>query len=287
MKTKNNRLIKYPIRYQGNKYNETKKHLTNLIDYSQYDIICEPFGGIFGFSRCLFELNKLNDNCKIIINDIRSDLINAHNILKNCNPIELHIKLKKYYDDKNLKNFSDQEIINYINNNNDFFTDIFKIYNTRMFKNNKNIQTVIKNFDYLKNYSDIFKHIEFLNMEFNEFIEYIKSTYNDKKILIYCDPPYFMSDNKNYNLDCKRIINKGLLKRVDNTKFYIDILNLLKSNYHTIVVIGCNHLINELYKDFFKKTYSITYSNTLSNGLHANTSHTIYTNINAWEPKRE
>ena len=44
--------------YNGNKYLETKKHIfkNNILqNINDYDVICEPFCGIFGFSRVAYE----------------------------------------------------------------------------------------------------------------------------------------------------------------------------------------------------------------------------------------
>ena len=81
------------IYYFGNKYNESKKYLNNF-DYSKFKNICEPFGGTFGFSRYVYEINN---NIQFHINDINKILIEICEYIKNNN--DLGHKLEKYISD--------------------------------------------------------------------------------------------------------------------------------------------------------------------------------------------
>ncbi len=69
--------------YNGNKYLEIKKYFVSsncFKDINDYDIIVEPFCGIFGFSRYYYEKGFSGE---IWLNDINSDLINYYNKMKN------------------------------------------------------------------------------------------------------------------------------------------------------------------------------------------------------------
>ena len=74
------RYDRFILNYQGNKYLETKKYFKEL-DIRDYDIIVEPFAGIFGFSRALYEMNPEYDGV-FWINDIDPDLIAFYKQLK-------------------------------------------------------------------------------------------------------------------------------------------------------------------------------------------------------------
>ena len=71
---------RFILNYNGNKYNECKKYLHD-VDYENFDYVCEPFGGIFGFSRFVHTVNK--NFKKFLINDIDKNIIDFYKELKN------------------------------------------------------------------------------------------------------------------------------------------------------------------------------------------------------------
>lgn len=100
------KLDRFLLNYNGNKYNETKKYLSNYLN-KDYDIICEPFCGIFGFSRYFIEYNQ-DYKGEIWLNDINKDLIDTMKILQSDPSglfVELENLLNKYNTDKELSSY--------------------------------------------------------------------------------------------------------------------------------------------------------------------------------------
>ena len=48
------------LNYTGQKFEESKE--LDLIDFSKYKTIVEPFGGSFGLIRCLWEIKNLKSS---------------------------------------------------------------------------------------------------------------------------------------------------------------------------------------------------------------------------------
>ena len=260
---KNMELKLYPICYYGNKYNETKKYLFN-IDYSKYDIIAEPFGGVYGFTRAIY--SKCNKKTIFLINDIDTGLIKLHNFFKQNKPETIQKILNDYIIKHNINNMNDKELKNFIKNYYYQHTEdfLFFKYNCEGLycadKLQKKINNNIKN---LIKYKNFFSRCTFFNMRHDEFIKMINENelYKNKSKLIYFDPPYFDSCNKNYNQLNDNKIEENIITIGDNTKIYIDILESLKTGTHSILIINKNYLIDHIYKDYIKESYIKTYSN--------------------------
>lgn len=238
--------------YNGNKYLEAKKHIfkNNLIqNINDYDIICEPFCGIFGFSRLAYENGFKGE---FLLNDLNSDLIKAYNDMKQdingfLNNIET--ELNTYKEDKELsqsktKSYNLKQTSRGLNEK---LCNIQKGKDKiRLFKSKKNL------------YIDMFKKCTFINKSYKEFI---KNLPTDKKILIFYDPPYFNSSNTEYQNDFKEN------EYNDGTIMYIDILNYMKDlNYHQIFIMNRIELINYLFKNFIKLEYGGSYQNSAKKG---------------------
>ena len=105
---------------------------------------------------------------------------------------------------------------------------------------------------------------------------------DDEKALLFLDPPYFNSFNAKYSdFDGACITEDGM--RIDNTRMYVDILNLLKSaKCRVIMIINKSALLDELYRDFigeqYDKIYSLTHKSKTGNKKHS-TGHMVVTNI--------
>lgn len=237
----------YPIGYCGNKYRETKKYLDDIlegINLNEIDIIVEPFGGIFGFSRVIHE--KTDYKGQYWINDIEKDLIKTHKRIKsdwNGLRTELEEKLSKYK--------TDAELTDTLKKNSDYVMEKMCSFRGRLKKISKG-HDKIRVFEKRKsNYKPFFKKVKFFNKTHSEFIDNLPK---GKRILIFFDPPYFNSSNAEYNHYCKN----G--KDNDQTIFYLDILNYFKNpNYKSIMIMNKIALINYLFKDYMRKEYDNTY----------------------------
>lgn len=244
------------LKYSGNKYNETKKYLLNEIDkFKNVDIIIEPFCGIFGFSRVFIEKNK-DFKGEIWLNDINTEMINffkslKHNPNKLINDIEN--ELKKY------NSYSDFKQARKNKTYPDYFKLFFNDVNFRYGDIQKNLNNSINNF---KKKMDLYKHffdkVKLFNLEFNEFMEIIPK---EKTCLIFFDPPYFNSSNRdyvNYSNDNKKI------SYCDGTTIYLNILSYFENNNDKnkilLMVINKIDIINYLFKQYTYLEYKGIYN---------------------------
>lgn len=257
----------FPIYYTGNKFNETRKYLN--VDYSKYKYIIEPFGGSFGFIRAIF--NNCSDDCKFIINDINSDLINIYIHLRDNNTADFYKNIKKIYDKIVKKNDSkDMQIMKYLRN---LKTDCLeKIYLKCLAKHAFYVgftQKIYDKLNILKNFENnelkkLFKRCKFTCKNFNEFMDKYK---NHKKTLFYLDPPYFDSNNALYFE--KRKDNNC----IDNTSMFCDIYHLLPF-INFIFVTNKIDLFQLLFGEYAKIEYPKIYSKTKNKTMHV-----VYSNI--------
>lgn len=260
-------LNRYPINFLGNKYVEGRNLIydPNInIDYSKYDIICEPFCGIYGFSRALYESKKLKNNCEIWLNDINPHLISFINKFKSRDK-KLIETLKNVKEET--KNLSDLETKKYINNlDNQEMIFILKhmgIMSCFGMINKNKLYTKINNFldnDVHEKHKDMLENIKTFNMDYMEFMDILPK---NKNILIYFDPPYIISSNTSYDIERKfekfKYNDKTYTIPIDATNIYVDIINLFnkkknkKHNY--LLVINKVSIVHE----FMKKHLLISY----------------------------
>lgn len=249
-----NEVINSPIRWAGSK----KKLLNEMLDSFEKDtkIYIEPFLG-----SGVVLINLLNNKSffkfeKFYVNDINSNIINFFNLLKSE-----YMYVKKYINRiikeyNNLDNLLSKE---------KFYYNIRESYNSRKSKINAiyffflmkagyngvyrenskgkfNVpfgkkEKISINFDDLKKISELIQDVEFFNMEYNDFLEYL----NKKKILknsfIYCDPPYLPEEdsiNKKQELytktsfDHERFLQD--IRKNNNCKFVISMIESNRSN---------------------------------------------------------
>lgn len=257
-------MSKFILTYPGNKYQETKKYLNIYPDFTKYKNIVEPFGGAFGFSRAIYEIEKKKgiENKKYFIYDTNADLIDLYNFLKYNTEEENKEFLKKYNetieqcepyykDGKEIKNLINKKLAENIYKNIDnrfiklcFFFNIFTTSGMckRTYKNNLN-------FNYLKFFE--FRKLDFKNLDLDEF--------NKEDTLFYLDPPYFLEcsiwyDQKTFSLNFNKIIN-------------------CMNNYNSLLIINESPLTDYIFKDYYYNEYSKIYQVTKKK-----TTHKIYFN---------
>lgn len=229
--------------YYGNKYREVKKYVD--IDFNEYDIIAEPFCGIYGFSRVAFEKGFKGE---FLLNDIDKELIDEFNEMKG-NFDEYINKCKeginKYDCDSDMTNDKNKSYN---------LKNICRGINPRLMSKDKGDRKIL-NFEKKKEeYVKMFEKCTFSNLNYKEFIEGLPL---NKKILIFYDPPYFNSCNKTYQDNFK----EGDYN--DGTTMYLDILFYMKGLEHKqIFIMNEIAIINYLYKDFIKKSWGGTYGDT-------------------------
>lgn len=266
------KLDRFLISYNGNKYLETKKYFKN-VDISKYDIIAEPFCGIFGFSRAIKELNP-DFKGEFWLNDIDKKLINVFEKIK-TNPDEyINDCLKKVEEFK-----EDKEMSKYFRDNkNDYRKLIFRHLQQTIFNKEQGFKKIKNYKEKIENFNEFYKKVKFSSLEQKEFME---SLPKNKKILVFFDPPYFDSNNSDYVGYMDYMNDKNILK--DNTYFYIDILeHLKKKEFDCFLIINQISIIDYIYKDFKKNEFIKTYQNTSMKkniSVKRRTNHIIYSNF--------
>lgn len=226
------RLDKFILAYDGNKYQEVKKYLNlSRIIAKNYDVIAEPFCGIFGFTRAFAEINK-NPDTLYYLNDINTDIINFY---KN---ISLDL-IKEYLS-----------IINSLPENGLRATDIanpnIRLISRGMclayFDRHKGIQKCKHFIENWEQWEAFFSRCRFYNLPATEFYALLP-----KNTFVFYDPPYFHSE-------CTQYVKH--LDGVDGTQYYIDIYQEMKSrNFDSILITNNIAIISHMYKAEF--TYFI------------------------------
>lgn len=259
-----NKLDRFILNYQGNKYLESKKNLP--LTNNNYNFIVEPFGGIFGFSRSFYEKNE-NFNGKFLINDTDKDIIDFY---KN-----LQLDLSKTVDDvyTYIDNIccdclTDAEFTKQIRKESHIVKLICQSNCMNLFKRKK-AGTKCLNFVNKKNiYVEFLKKCEFFCMDYKEFLNMVDGL--DGKKLVFFDPPYFLTDNSGY---VSNVVN-GV--RQDCSIIYIDILKYFENSTNDIYfIINYTCLMDYVFNRYFYKKYGKTYSNTNRNKCE----HVVYRKI--------
>lgn len=253
---------RFIISYNGNKYQETKKHLLNHVA-TDVDYIAEPFCGIFGFSRAYF-LNNPDSDVKYLLNDTNKELIDLYINLKNdYDGVIKKINIFIESDDFQKHEDTGKEFNKFMKKQDFIIQNMFRTMCQGIF-NKKNVSR-IKNFVAKRDiYTKFFKKCEFYCLDYTDFMEIV----NQKKCLVYYDPPYFNSYNLAYQL------SKEDNEYYDGTKMYLDILKYFESNNKCIMVLNQIAVIDKLFEKYIKTRYSGVYSN-LSKNIKR---HVIYSN---------
>ena len=260
------RLDRFILSYNGNKYIEAKKFLKNNDEIREkifkYKIIVEPYGGIFGFSRACYEMGYTG---KFIINDINKDLIDFFKCLKK--DIKKAVG-KKEEEIKEIEKLKTQGEKNLYHRNKSNFT--IKSISRGMSEHYYDGIKGLKKIDNFKKkyeiYKKFFKKVSFYNMDSKELMEKFKG----EDYFYYLDPPYFNSNNKGYQYKIFEDENGYQ----DGTAFYVDIFEYFKNGKKGMITVNKIALIDYLlnkYKIYEEKgvyqntgksiKYHITYGN--------------------------
>jgi hypothetical protein len=266
--------------YEGNKRKEIKEieeDIIQMIDKGKIKKIVEPFCGSCALSVFLY--NKFGDKLEYHLNDIDHFLMEFLTDIKNGNG-------DKYFqfinnECKNLTKDRFDEIINkgyptnsihYI-----FMKKVYGMYPGRFPKYRKygnykwekyeKLDKFFQNkktFLYTGNYCHIFKKFE-----------------NDEASLIFLDPPYFSSYNKQYISFSKGHYDDND-NSIDNTNMYIDIAELFQKKAKICAILNSVGILKYIYNDFYKrdfdKKYSIAKKLKTKGWTKTKTQHSIFSN---------
>lgn len=241
------------IGYSGNKRSDIKHFCDFFPDDKEYNKVIEPFCGSCAVS---FYLNK-----ESVLNDINNDLIKLLKLQRDEDLNKFHIKVLNYYD--TIKDLDIKEIRNDINKNKE--NDKIKLYFHYKFLRYLNFNTkdrikLPKTTKKIIKFSNFLKKCELLN---KDYIEVFKKYGDDENNFIFLDPPYFQSCNSYYSNAPTNSNFKDGLKEIDDTKIFIDILELLKKKCKVMLIINDNYITRYLYKDYIKEKYLKKYSNNI------------------------
>lgn len=267
--------------YLGHKTNENKyiKDIIEKLDLSKIEYIIEPFCGMFGFSYYFYD--KFKDK-KFIFIDNNETLIRFFNDVKlnGLNKYLDYVKENAYklYEDYN--NWLElKRKIERNNNNNDFSLYEYFLYwrlvghaKTLHYYNSKRCDNIKKHLDSIVDISRYNKLLDIINI--SEFIygDYSliinNKEYDNEKYLIYLDPPYLDSYNRDYS-SYKKINNSdGYI--IDNTKLYIDIKYMFDSfnKSKLIMILNKNAIIDYLFNDYIYDSYNKIYQSFKKKSIH-------------------
>ena len=239
--------------YAGNKRNECEdlyNEIKNKLDV--ITTIMEPFCGSSAFSYYIS--TKHPNKYEYILNDNNKFLIQLYSIAKDEKKLIklvqiLNSKLQDIDKDKYKIIINEDNIIGWIIKN--------KIYNLKpgLFPNDTTTRPLLKSFDYMLTCPVINflrnEKIKFYNVDAITLIEKYK---NNKKCLIFLDPPYLISCNDMYK-DAKVNVYEYLFNnKIENMKAFV--LLCLESNW--IIKL----LFNGLIKKEYDKQYQMTKKKT-------------------------
>jgi site-specific DNA-adenine methylase len=250
----------FPLGCFGNKYRE----VTNILNFieplvTNDTVFIEPFCG----SCCIsFNLYIKHPNIIYIINDLDEHRINFY---KNMKSEEERTKLYELEKEIQLQG-------------REFYNSI--VEKGRSIKLNPYLSYVIgkrihayreglfpdkpfKTKEVSDDWINFFNKCEIFNKDYFKILEDYKDNEN---AIIYLDPPYLNSCNTQYSKynENSQVINEDLIIIKDNTKIYIDILNLLKSSKSKIFMsLNRNSITEYLFKDFILNSYNKIYDTSV------------------------
>lgn len=250
------KLDRFILTYNGNKYREAKK--LEFININDYDIIVEPFCGIFGLSRCLYERFP-EFKGEFWLNDIDSELIDFYKQIQ-----------AKDYSTIDKYTFPDTWTDKELNNTIKGFhipTLIYKFSIGTVCSVKRGVAK-IRNFNEKReDFVPFLSQCKFSNSPHDTFLASLPT---DKKVLIFYDPPYLNSSNEEYTKFCeKNPMIEGIRKTKDTSQLYLDVLLSFQNNpqFSHLLIINDNALLHHLYKDYYRNEYQKTYGGTFKSKL--------------------
>ena len=260
--------------YCGGKKSEYK-YIKKYLDDEKYDLFIEPFCGSSATSYLNYKNGK--KNIKYILNDNDIELINFLKCIQETGS-------KPFIEEVNMRlcGLTKEKHDLYVkrhhknrNDPNDFFY-YRKIYNYRvgLFDINK-VNKVYCHSKFIK-FDEFYKNVKLSNLDY---LKIFKKYKNNKDAFLYLDPPYLDSSNSSYyytEINNDNEENK-IVKIVDNSRIYVDILNFLKNcKCKVIMIINKNSLSNFLYGKYVINEYDKIYSHIVSkNNVRKMTKHIV------------
>jgi len=243
--------------YYGNKRQEVGR-LYDVIkdDIGKFKTIVEPFCGTSAFSYYVW-YNNQDKNIKYILNDNNKMLIDLYNTIKDDNKrVELYNKLCEILE--GVKNKDDYlKVVNKADEDLASYCFVNKIYSIRpkLYPINK-----VFTAETLKSFIEapIIQFLKNANIEIRneDAIKVYGDFKNDKKALIFFDPPYLASENSWYN--CPSV----------NVYEYLNENDIKKEKAFIMLCLENNWIIRLLFKNNQTITYEKKYETTKKTTEH-------------------
>jgi len=241
----------FPLVRLGNKQKDIKYFKQYLPDKKDITTVAECFAGSFAVIRnCFYDVDNIvcadndlefRERMNIIFNNLEeynNEKIFINNLIK-----ESKEKGNKNLYIRNEESRSMMKKLKYIDL--ETFCNrgiIFHLPITIDYNDLKQVYDKIKWYDDFKQVFELYK--------------------NDEKALLFLDPPYFCSSNKDYKGD-KATDNK---KIIDNTGIYIDIYEFMKvAKCKIMLIVNKSKIIEYIFKDYYKDKYNKTYGTSKNN----------------------
>lgn len=243
--------------YIGNKRKEIK-YFNEYLNMKNIDNFIDAFCGTCSVPVYIYHNKK---KCNFIMNDIDKTLIEIYKDIQ-LNGFDKYVK---FYNDflKELTKENRIEKMIYLRQNKE--NKLYYFVHLKMstsLKYKRLPKTELKEDDYkyvIEFIRD--KRTKFYNLDYSEIFKM-----KFKKSYYFIDPPYFFSFNSNYSNFGN--VTKENNKYKDNTKMYIDILNLFKKRKNILMIISKNEIISYLYKKYIVKEYDKRYELTKVKAVH-------------------
>jgi site-specific DNA-adenine methylase len=241
------------ITYFGNKYQESKKHL-KYETYNDIEHIIEPYGGTYGFSRFIYEMDEKTGRKprKFSIYDNNTELIDFYTKLKKMTAEEFKTYVDGYNDIMNDKKYRSEKKPNCIDNKKiKTIIDEHPDYKFMIERNTDGGMAKTTNKKNCNLFFDMLKHCEFIN----ENCKNLKLA-DEHNTLVYLDPPYILSCNLTYS-------DPGF----DHSQFIHLLFQTLKKSKVMFIHSG-HYLLDLVFKPYIIDTYEKTYSLTKRKIIH-------------------
>lgn len=234
----------------GNKSTDIKYFIEHLP--SDCNVICEPFGGTFAVSRCVYYDNKYDKH----VNDLDVDLYNIYvDPDKYLKEKELLLEIANNNKDENGRIIT-KKVIEEMNKstvitNKKMLKDNFFIngVNARMRKTDKGNKEALQ----------LMKTINFYN---EDYMTFMSRFIDNKDAFIFIDPPYLFSDNSSYNPQ---------LDQKDMTHILVYLLELFNNpttKCKIMLIINKLDIISYMFNNYIKGEYCRIYQLHKKKSVH-------------------
>jgi site-specific DNA-adenine methylase len=258
--------------YNGNKRREIKyvdEAVTQLIESGQINKIVEPFCGSGALSFFFFK--KYGDRLEYHLNDNDDMLVKFLHEVKRNGSRQFFEYVNTQCEGLTVERFKEIIAIGKEGRSMPEWFFSYKVYGTRQY-----MPPIIGGKRKYGGYQhskyenmDAFFGSDSVHLTHGDYEDILEKFKDDPKALIFIDPPYMDSYNRDYMSHKGNGLNKDREMR-DMTKVYVDIAELLENDVAKVLTIqNSNHITRRLYRGYLKKEYGKLYTLTRKRTNHA------------------